>query len=102
MKEWHIPPKEAFPKPPLLFFLSDPDDEQDTSYFAPFVKIVNLFSSIIPTFYYAENEKSNKCSHFIKTKDFFFLPKTAAKNSKGGYEFSEGGFEGGRKTETNF
>lgn len=79
MKEWHIPPKEALPKPPLLFFLLEPDDEQDTSYFAPLVKMVNLFSSIIPTFYYAENEKSNKCSCFIKIKDFLIFPKIQKK-----------------------
>lgn len=82
MKEWHIPPKEALPKPPLLFFLLEPDDEHDTSYFAPLVKMVNLFSSIIPTFYYAENEKSNKCSCFTKNKRLPYFTKNAAVNRR--------------------
>ena len=103
MKEWHIPPKEALPKPPLLFFLLEPDDEQDTSYFAPLVKMVNLFSSIIPTFYYAENEKSNKCSCFIKIKDFLIFPKKAAVNGRktGENEVRKNFFAGSRNAETS-
>ena len=102
MKEWHIPPKEAFPKPPLLFFLSDPDDEQDTSYFAPLVKMVNLFSSIISTFYYAENEKSNKCSCFIKIKDFLIFPKNGGKSTENGEnEVRKNFFAGSRNAETS-
>ena len=47
VKEWQIPPTEAFPIPSFVFFRREPDDEQDTSYFAPSVKIFSRPSSII-------------------------------------------------------
>ena len=48
VNEWHIPPNDAFPSPSALFFRRDPDEEQDTSYFAPSVRIFSRSSSIMP------------------------------------------------------
>ena len=41
VKEWHIPLKCAFPVPVGVFFLVDPEEEQETSYFALSVKILS-------------------------------------------------------------
>jgi len=48
VKEWHIPPTEAFPSPPALFTRLEPEEEQDTSYLALSVKISSFFASNIP------------------------------------------------------
>lgn len=45
--EWHIPPNAALPKPPGSFFRREPEEEHETSYFAPSVKIFSRSSSII-------------------------------------------------------
>ena len=42
VKEWHSPPTEALPNPLFPFTLLEPEDEQETSYFALSVKISSL------------------------------------------------------------
>ena len=53
VNEWQIPPKLAFPVPPAVFFRADPDEEQDTSYFALSVSMCSLCASSIfsPSFF---------------------------------------------------
>ena len=50
VKEWQHPGAAAFPNP-SAFLRWLPDDEQDTSYLAPFVKIFSFSSLIIPPLY---------------------------------------------------
>ena len=47
VKEWQIPPIEPFPSPPARFLRDEPDDEQETSYFALSVKISSFSISNI-------------------------------------------------------
>ena len=42
VKEWHIPPTEAFPSPPFVFARFEPEEEHDTSYLALSVKICKV------------------------------------------------------------
>ena len=74
VKEWQMPPYSAFPTPPDLFFLLDPEEEQDTSYLALSVKIFNLSESIImrtfvcfSVLYHPYKIKSNICSCLFKS-----------------------------------
>jgi len=60
VKEWHIPHMAALPIPPRVFFLSEPDDEQETSYFADSVNILMVFSSSI-------SHPTEQMFYFVKT-----------------------------------
>lgn len=42
VKEWHIPEAAVEPREPFWDFLFDPEEEQDTSYLAASLKILNL------------------------------------------------------------
>lgn len=66
---------------PPAFFRPLPDEEQDTSYFALSVNIVNFSCVIIPPLYTHDEEKSNICSHyFIKFSICFFCILRQLKN----------------------
>ena len=70
--EWHIPPNAALPKPPGSFFRREPEEEHETSYFAPSVKIFCR--------YYSTRQK--KSQTFVRILCGQFLEKRLASGKK--------------------